>query len=292
MTSLIPLIPTILFILLCVVPLSTIILLFRRQIRQTRQPFAPTLAGAAGQRLQRKIDETSADILTKSLFIALIPITIYSIYATQVALTAKDIGSAVLYTYLLGSAAFITSLTRDVYRSLRKRRRLSLSQAGQVAVGQSLTRLIPAGFRLFHDLPMANCTIDHIAVGPQGLFAITTVGRPHKGKKKEKEAPLHLDGRHLRFPDGNDAESVTTAVANAARLNEWLQETGATGPPVTPVLAVPGWGWTIDRAATAEQLKIYNGINPTFLSHGPALLNEKQVKSMARHLARQYQRQD
>ncbi|PLX48570.1 MAG: hypothetical protein C0613_10310 [Desulfobulbaceae bacterium] len=287
MTSLIPLPPTILFILLCVVPLSTIILLLRRQIRQTRQPFAPTLAETAEQRLQREIDETSVDILTKSLFIALIPITIYSIYATQVALTAKDIDSAVLYTYLIGSALFIASLTRDVYRTLRRRRDLSLNRAGRLAVGQALNQLIPAGFRLFHDLPLGNRTIDHIAVGPQGLFAITSLVRPRTGKKREKEASLRLDGRQLRFPDGTDADSVTTAVKNAAQLNERLQESGESGPPATPVLAVPGW--TIDHTAAAEQLQLYNGIEPIFLSRGPVLLNEKQIKSMAIHLARQLQ---
>lgn len=284
MNLLIPLIPTIIFIILCVVPLSTIIFIFKRQTRGKKHPLNLDLLRGPGQTLQIKIEDLTIDLLIKALFIPLIPITLYSIYATQVALSAKDIGTTVLYIYLLGAAAFILSLSRDVYKMIKERNLLRLGYECEVAVGQELSQLTSLGFRVFHDFPTENFNIDHIAVGPQGVFAVETKGRAKKRTQEKDNWKLQFDGVKLIFPGWVEEKPVKQAKDQSIWLSKWLENSTGEKYKTTPVLAIPGW-W-INRVAPSD-LKIFNGKNPEFLSKGPVMLNEKQIKSIAFHIEKQ-----
>ncbi len=278
MNLLIPLLPTVIFIILCVVPLSTIIFIFKKQTKGKKSPFPKGLLRGPGQMLLVKIEDLTTDILTKALFIPLIPITLYSIYATQVALTAKNVDTTVLFVYLLGAAAFIFSLSRDVYRMIEERNLLRLGYACAGAVGQELWQLAPLGFRVFHDFPAENFNIDHIAVGPQGVFAIETTGRGKADRKDNANWRLQFDGTKLIFPGWVEEKPVQQAKDQSAWLAEWLGHTTEGKFKTTPVLAIPGW--MIDNVDSAD-LKIFDGQKPAFLGKGPVVLNDQQIQSIA-----------
>ncbi len=284
MTFLIPLIPTIIFILLCVVPLSTIIFLFKRQIRAKKSPLNMELLRSPGQTLQGKIEDLTADILIKALFIPLVPLTIYSIYATQVVLTEKNVSDMVLYVYLMGAAAFIFSLSRDVYTLIKDRNLLGMGYQCKVAVGQELTQLASLGYRVFHDFPADNFNIDHIAVGPQGIFAIETKGRAKNRKQENDNWKLKFDGQKLMFPGWSEDEPVKEAQRQSSWLANWLEKSTGEKYKTTPVLAIPGW--RIERVASSDT-RIFNGKNPTFLAQGPVVLNDKQINSISFQLDKQ-----
>lgn len=284
MTFLIPLIPTIIFILLCVVPLSTIIFLFKRQIRAKKTPLNIELLRSPGQTLQGKIEDLTADILIKALFIPLVPLTIYSIYATQVVLTEKNVSDMVLYVYLMGAAAFIFSLSRDVYTLIKDRNLLGLGYQCKVAVGQELTQLASLGYRVFHDFPADNFNIDHIAVGPQGVFAIDTKGRAKNRKQENDNWKLKFDGQKLMFPGWSEDEPVKQAQRQSSWLANWLEKSTGEKYKTTPVLAIPGW--QIERLASSDT-RIFNGKNPTFLTQGPVVLNDKQINSISFQIDKQ-----
>jgi hypothetical protein len=281
MTPIIPLIPTILFIILCVAPLSVLILLFKGRNRQHHPCRQQGWLRGPGQGLEQEREELVREMLAKVLFIPLVPLTISSIHAIQVALSAKPVGSTVLFAYLLGAGALVFTLTRDVAAVIKKRRGLELAHSCQVAVGQELTLLTTAGFRIFHDFPLADSAIHHIAIGPQGIFAVeclAVASTTHKDK-----ARLRFDGRHLHLPDRTTAEPLEQARSKAGELAAWLAATSMSTAPVTPVLAIPDWH--LD-GQDSDDMRIYNGRNPAMLAAGPVVLPDKQLQALVRLLDR------
>ena len=273
-----PLIPAIIFMILCIVPLSIIIFIFKKQIRHKRSPLNMELLRSPGQTLQGLIEELSTDIIIKALLIPVLPIVLHSVYTIQVSLSAKHIGGMTLSVYLLGSMAVIFFLCNDVLKMIKKRNLLRLGYECEVAVGQELNQLVHLGFNIFHDFPAENFNIDHIAVGPQGVFAIETKGRSKNRKKENNNWKIKFDGKSLIFPDWTEDKPLKQAKRQSSWLAKWIDKSTGEKHKVTSVLALPGW-W-IDRTAPSD-LKIFNGKNPSFLAKGPVVLNDKQIKSIS-----------
>jgi len=236
------------------------------------------LLRSPGQTLQGQIEELSTDIITKALLIPVIPIVLHSVYTIQVSLSAKHIGGITLSIYLLGSMALILSLCKDILKMIKKRNLLRLGYECEVAVGQELTQLLLSGFNIFHDFPAENFNIDHIAVGPQGVFAIETKGRSKTRKTENNNWKIQFDGTKLIFPDWTEDNPVKQAKRQSSWLSKWIEKSTGEKHEVTSVLAIPGW-W-IDRTGPSD-LKIFNGKNPSFLAKGPVVLNDKQIKSIS-----------
>jgi len=110
--------------------------------------------------------------------------------------------------------------------------------------------------------PAERFNIDHILVGPSGVFAVETKARSKgsRGHRKDK-AKVTYDGERLRFPSWVTTEPIDQAKAQAVWLSKWLSS--AVGDPVRvpPMVTIPGW--YIER-------KSPNGV---------PVLNPKQVKA-------------
>src|SRR5262245_2606422 len=89
-------------------------------------------------------------------------------------------------------------------RVLGRGRSLALGYEAELAVGQELDELRHLGYRIFHDVPADGLDghIDHIVVGPAGVFAVAARGRdadrPNGGNSKPWE--VTYDGESLQFP--------------------------------------------------------------------------------------------
>ena len=61
--------------------------------------------------------------------------------------------------------------------------------------------------KVYHDIPGNNFNIDHVVVGPNGVFAVETEGRskPNRGRG-QSDATVVYDGRSLTFPDSVKTE--------------------------------------------------------------------------------------
>jgi len=171
---------------------------------------------------------------------------------------------------------------RKLRRILRDLWNLKLGYMGERVVGEELNQLLAAGFRVFHDLPFDGFNIDHVIVGPVGVFAVET-----KAKRKPADikgtarATLVFDGRTLHFPKGYDEKPVEQARLNARTLSEWL--TSATGDivPVKPILTYPGW-W-IDRKAVSD----VNVLNPSEIKRSfpsKVVLSREQIQRICHQL--------
>jgi hypothetical protein len=95
----------------------------------------------------------------------------------------------------------------------------------------------------FHDVPGdGKWNIDHVVVGPGGVFVLETKARPRRKARREQEENVVLfDGRVLEFPWCYDAE----AAGQVEQGEKWVRKFLAAFPPkdipVQPVIVVPGW---------------------------------------------------
>src|SRR5689334_11974907 len=103
-----------------------------------------------------------------------------------------------------------------------------------------LEQLRAAGYRVFHDVKGGeNFNIDHVLVGPGGVFAVETKTR---SKPEGRDAKVVYDGECVRV-DGMepDRDPVEQARANADRVRDLLREMTGNWIRVRPVVVYPGW---------------------------------------------------
>jgi Nuclease-related domain len=108
--------------------------------------------------------------------------------------------------------------------------------------------MIGQGYQVFHDIPFTDWNIDHVAVGPRGVFAIETKTRRKPPLKKDQKHEVIFDGERLIWLNKwTEVKPVAQARSNAKSLGKWLEKAAGERVEVIPVLAIPGWWLTIRK---------------------------------------------
>lgn len=149
-----------------------------------------------------------------------------------------------------------------------------------MAVGQELNQLLRLGCHVYHDFPAEKFNIDHIVIGPAGVYAVETKGRakPDKGRGAE-DAKVIYDGKALRYPDWTETKPIAQAKRQAQWLANWLQSAVGQSVSVHPALALPGW--FIDRQG--RDMVVFNPKNSGFLAtpRGTRVLSAEMIQRVA-----------
>jgi Nuclease-related domain len=144
-----------------------------------------------------------------------------------------------------------------MYKVACSRANYRLGFEGERFVGEELCRLIAHKFEIYHDVLFEGFNIDHVLVGPRGVFVVETKTRrkPVNGSGNKK-FHVSFDGKSLRWPERTDNCGIEQAKNNAKTLSNWLSS--ATGENVwaTPILAFPGW--MVDRNAPPNGIYVVN----------------------------------
>jgi len=278
MKLLIPIIPSTIFIAFCVLPAWIVLKLYDNKIKNKRSPLSIDLLRSPGESLREQIDDITSDILSNLLMLPIVPVFAYSVGLSNYFLSESRISmlSIVMYSILIiGSTIYFC---HSIYKLLNKKNLLRLGMECEVAVGQDLQNLMQYKFKVYNDFQTKKFNIDHIAVGPTGVFAIETKGRSKFAKHENNNWKLEFDGQKLIFPGWLETEPVEQALRQANWLKNWLRKATAENINVTPVLAIPGW--YITRKAKTELL-IYNGKNSIFLAQGDVVLSQKQIQTIS-----------
>lgn len=272
----ITLFPSILFLLLCVIPTSTILWIYKQKNRRKKSPLNIELLRSPGETLRDEIYELTLDILMKVFLIPTSSILIYAIITTQFAANIeRKFDLFTLVIYLLFGFGLIIYLMQNVFKLLNKRNKLRMGYDCELAVGQELNNRMRDGFNVFHDFPADGFNIDHVLIGSTGVFAVETKGRAKNRVSENGNWRLKFDGEKLIFPSWIETKPITQAVSQAQWLEEWINKTTGAPCKVQPVLAIPGW--FIDRTSPSE-LKVYNGKNSSFLVKGKPILSPQQIQ--------------
>jgi len=119
-------------------------------------------------------------------------------------------------------------------------RRMRLSHQAEVAAGQELNELARLGYRVFHDLQFEGEKrhVDHVVVGPGGVFVIETKGRAHGASSGWT---LRYDGESLEFPGWEERKPLVEALAHAQRVQAWLSLVTGESVRAQALVVLPGW---------------------------------------------------
>jgi hypothetical protein len=147
----------------------------------------------------------------------------------------------------------------QVFRLRPAFRNFRLGESGEQRVAELLDRLRSKGFAAFHDLPNSGLNVDHVVVGPSGIYAIETKTRSGSGTiNYASERELIFGGRI------NDGRPLRQAQNSARALHRQLKEHLDQACWVKPVLVFCG-NWRVQRqpgdfsveVMTTEQLENY-----------------------------------
>jgi hypothetical protein len=268
------------------------LMLWRKRSRRERKPFADEqkLLRGPGESLRRRVNELDENLDLWLCVGSLLPLLAGpGLFALVMAVDE----SAGVVAIVLGSVGLLTGFilsARWVMCRLAERQNRYLGYFGERVVAESLEPLKLRGWRIFHDVPCDEAAgapnIDHVAVGPGGVFAVETKTR-RKGPARAGQPDYKVisDGERLIWPWGEDRHGLKQAHQRALWLSQWLE--GLLGRPVAvqPILALPGWwversGRGIVQVLNAKELPV--ALTPRPGAEAP--LSGDEIELVARQL--------
>ncbi len=188
---------------------------------------------------------------------------------------------------LVFSLAAALAIVYAVVRILRARPRLrQLRQGieGERAVGQYLERLRENGYVVFHDLVGSGFNIDHLIIGPGGVFTVETKTWSKPGSS---DARIVFDGESIRIGSSlPDRDLLVQARAQAGWVRSLLAESTGQRIDVKGVIVFPGWFVVSAKGASKDVWVLEPKALPAFLANEPARLPADVVKLASFHLSR------
>lgn len=179
------------------------------------------------------------------------------------------------------ACCFVGYAAYRIWRIKPELKRLQMGIRGEQAVGQFLQRdIVPLGYRVLHDICEDDCNIDHVAIGPAGVFAIET--KTHS--KPTGDVRVVFDGKQVTV-NGlvPDRDPIAQAQACAAAVRRILKQFSGIDEKPRAVVLYPGW-WV--EEANAETWVLNNKRFAGRLRYASRRLSQQQIDVLAEALAR------
>lgn len=246
----------------------------------SRSPLKDAPLRYAGQSLDEEIQRVLDDdilvyLVSATLFISL---ALFEWWRSYFDLPPQPI----LFTIIAAIAIAYTA--RKVIFARRTLKRLRLARDGERAVGQYLEELRANGYRVLHDIVGDDFNIDHLLIGPKGVFTIETktISKPAKGKTE-----IDYDGSEIIVngfkPDRNP---VVQAKAQANWIKSLIENLTGKSVAVRPTVVYPGW---YIRQMSKGRPDVWV-LNPkalgAFIENSAGELSDEDVHSLHAHLSR------
>lgn len=266
------------------------ILLWERRKRGLRVPFAQDfrLMRVAGEQQLKHVASMDRNVAQISLWAGVVPCAVALIVLAAVSgLDGWRMWAAIGLTLAVFLAGLVLAV-RWFLLQLGDRAQGYLSYFGERVVAESLEPMKGKGWHIFYDVPCEiareRFNIDHVAVGPGGVFAVETRTQRRNGSKEGRDDyKVFFDGEQLNWPWGEDQDGMDESLRGAQWLQQWIEKTTGQRVEVMPVLALPGW-YVEAKAKAAVRV-----VNPSWLpdllsGRGDGVLSEQQVELCTRQL--------
>jgi hypothetical protein len=167
----------------------------------------------------------------------------------------------------------------------KKLHALKLGRDGEKAVGQYLELLRESGYRVLNDIVSESFNVDHVLIGPAGVFTIETktISKPAVG-----EAVIHYDCDVLKIggytPERNP---IIQSKAQSSWVRGLIEEGTGRRYGVQPIVVYPGW--FVKRSpenAQCDVLVLNPKILPAFLGNAKDKLTSEDIRLIHFHLSR------
>ncbi len=178
-----------------------------------------------------KLDDINDELFSYLAMMIAMPITLYAIYISDLYYKNRALSLNLALVYIVFGALFIGYLIFKMVRLLNLCRITRLGYEGEVATGQELNQMMLQGYHVYHDFVADKFNIDHIVVGPAGVFAVETKARakPTSGNSNTSHKVTY-DEKYIRFPNWKEAKPLEQTKIQAAWLERWLLQLRAKRP--------------------------------------------------------------
>lgn len=225
-----------------IILISILKIIAERNKRKSISPLSSGMLRDPGYSLRLRFDSLWMDISAYFMLLpsfALIPLAVTGLNA----LRGKPTNT---WMVSIPCVVAIIYIIKKMISLLLIGRNIRLGMEAEIVCGQELSQLMHQGWRVFHDFPAnkgkTKFNIDHVLIGPTGVYAVETKGRRKpltKSGQKQYEA-VYRDG-YIQFPHGRDVKTIEQAKAGAKYLSGWLSKACGFEVKVTPALIFPGW---------------------------------------------------
>lgn len=210
-----------------------------------------------GQTSLQKIGGLSAEIKFNAALLPTLPLVFLFVYTAYIYFFKGSLNPIVGMTSGAIGAALLSYYLVKLLKLRRKRRILQLEYQSELAVGQALNQLAQDGKYVYHDFPADKFNINHIVVGPEGMFTVGSIARskPARSNNRQDASTVVYDGKMLNFPNEDNYKIIEQAEWQASWLSEWISR--AIGEPVAAraVVALPDW---FVKRTSAEGISVVN----------------------------------
>ena len=165
--------------------------------------------------------------------------------------------------------------------------------SAEKAVGQFLEQFRAKNYAVFHDIPVEagdkKFNIDHLLVGPKGIFTIET---KYRKKPLSGECKVKYDGTQISINgQAPDRDPIAQALGQAAWVQDYLKScTALASVPVTPLVVFPGWYVDYLQAGNANVKVTNEQLIWACIQSSPHQLAPHDAKLVESRLAKYIQR--
>jgi Nuclease-related domain len=141
---------------------------------------------------------------------------------------------AFAFTAVISAAVSAFMIRRTFIRAMR----VKLGRDGERVVGDALQELVGTGWRVFHDVPGNKFNIDHVVIGPGGIFMLETKTR----SKPHSQATVVVNRHGISVAGSQPSrDALDQAIAQSRWLADQLQKSTSRSFRVRPVVLFPNW---------------------------------------------------
>ncbi|MBN1930720.1 MAG: NERD domain-containing protein [Desulfobacterales bacterium] len=212
------------------------------RFKKHRSPFIDNFLRGPGQSLIDELAEINMDIFGYAAGLMVIPIFLYAGFISNLYIGNRPLSLSSARSFIIIGVIFTGYISFKLVQLLNRRRKIRLGYEGEVAVGQELNQMMRYGYYVYHDFVADQFNIDHIVLGPAGVFAVETKARTKPTSDNRKaDATVIYDGKCLQFSNWKDVKTLDQAERQAKWLGQWLSSATGEQTQVKPVVALPGW---------------------------------------------------
>jgi len=249
----------------------------RRYIRQTKKAaFSDSLLRNPGQYLLDQISDGQIDIGMRLGSLMVLPPMFVMLYSYLPA-SKQNINTialmGIIFIFVFVWPLFIV---RKLFIQLQLNR---IGYDGELASAQEFNQLMRHGYYVFHDMQAEKFNIDHVVIGPAGVFAIETKTRSKQNVKGVEAAKVFVNGSILQYPTHQDKASLDQALNQAKWLSAFLTKSVGKRIVAEPVLSLPGW--LVERRTSETPVMVINPKEAVkFIANKKAVLDDQTVQQI------------
>jgi hypothetical protein len=249
---------------------------FKRKKNKSRAPVEGPLRRLAGQSVRDERDQLLNDHLLEYFLVAF-AFCFLAVWEWLRRWISLPFTAELLTFFAAGMTCYCVF---RIFRLRKEIRNLNQAEKGERRVSELLTQLRHKRYVAFDDLIVRDSNIDHVLVGPGGIFAIETKAYSIFGNGcvgVDDSGVLRLSGKPaMKDPLGQ-------AAASARTVAKILKERMRTKFDVKPVLIFPGW--TLRGAKAETGVVVLNDeMISEFFGSLPKVLSDDQITAICLHL--------